>query len=157
MYLKKLLLSSARHTALFQYMHMDGCGKCNIHGPFSVCFRWNKPPNSLRVSARRSAKSCCTGRKNVEYYSMCLHTHIDSRTGVGVSNSCLYHLCSFGSGRQIKQWHLQHCSLTALIVTLCQKVPYAKPQKLKDLSSILEMRILFVSISGKLASARKCV
>lgn len=90
-----------------------------------------------------TAKTRCTGRKNIEYYSKCLHSHTDSRTDVGVSNSCLYHLCSFGSGRQIKQWHLQHCSFTALIVTLCQKVPYAKPQKLKDFSSILEMRILF--------------
>ena len=59
---------------------------------------------------------------------MCLCSHTDCMTSVGVSNSCLYH---HSSARSVKHWHLHYCSITVLIVTLCQKVPYAKPQKLR--------------------------
>lgn len=89
---------------------------------------------------------------------MCLCSRTDCMTSVGVSNSCLYHHSSARSGRQIKHWHLHYCSITVLIVTLCQKVPYAKPQKLRICHQYWKSCILFfLLVSGKLASARKCV
>lgn len=68
----------------------------------SACFSGSESPNLTGVSVTHYTISCRKSRRDVEYYSVCLCSHADSMASVGVSNSCLYHHSSSGSGRQIR-------------------------------------------------------
>lgn len=74
-------------------------------------------------------------------------------SSVGVSNSCLYHnVVKAKSSSDI----LQYCSVTVLIVTLSQKVPYVKPQELRICHQHWKSCVLLFLSLGSWANARKC-
>lgn len=130
---------------VFNLNHVTICARFSVGGPRRLCAQTPlvSVPHTTPSAVVRAATTVC----------LCCST--DSMTRVGVLNSCLYHHSSSGSGRRIKQWHLHCCSVTVLIVTLCQKVPFANHRNSGFDMNIGKAVLKYFFMFGKLASARK--